>query len=98
MNRTLLLGITIGLVPAAFACETGDPAAPDARGAREMAVEPVAIASDPSALGKVSAIAELEGAFVAFSDRGAIAVHGGLPGASDVAVTRWVGGTAISAA
>jgi mono/diheme cytochrome c family protein len=98
MRALRLLGLGLGLV-ALFqaACTTGDPGEPGAKSTPEVVVEPVKIAADPAALGRVSGVAELPESFVVFGDKGAIVVQGGLPAASDDGVKAWSSAAAVAA-
>jgi len=99
--RTALAFVLIGsVVVTSLGCGTGDPGEPGAKPqtSTELVVEPVKIAADPAALGKVVAVAEMAESFVAFGDKGAIAIQGGLPSNADDGVTAWSGSAAAVAA
>lgn len=99
MIRASFIAIgSLVLTAASLACSTGDPGEPGPKTTPEVVVEPVKIAADPAALGRVSGIAELPESFVVFGDRGAIVVQGGLPAASDDGVRVWSSAAAVAAA
>jgi mono/diheme cytochrome c family protein len=98
---TILAGLlAVATLAALPGCDSGEAAEPAAKAAvvLELKVEAVPIAPEPDKLGRVAAVAELDESFVAFGDRGAIAVLGGLPGATDDIVKAWSSGAAVPAA